>query len=299
MISSIKLNNFQSHKQTELSFDKNVNIISGNSDSGKSAILRSLNWLINNRPSGDSYKSYWADETKVELTINNNKITREKTKTKNLYKFNDEVYEAFGTEIPGKIKNEINFSDINFQYQMDAPFLFSKSNGEIAKYINEIINLDIIDKSLSNIERMKRDYIRKLENERELLKTNQDEIKKYNNLNELEIKITALEKLENNIILLKDKWNKLYCLKTNIESQKKLIEETNKKIKYENKINSLIELSDKIEKLNDKYSDIVWIINSIIKYKNDIDKINNKLKLDEIEYKKLLGNVCPLCGNKI
>lgn len=280
MLSKLSIQNFQSHKSSLLEFHPNVNIIVGSSDSGKSSLLRSLSWLINNRPSGDSFKSYWSEEVKIELEINNNKITREKTKTKNLYKFNDEVYEAFGTEIPEKIKNEINFSDINFQYQMDAPFLFSKSNGEIAKYINEIINLDIIDRSLSNIEKMKRDYTRKLENERELLKANQEEIKKYNNLNELEIKINNLEKLENDIIKKSNKKIELYQLMSDITNLKLEITDYNKLLNDENKINEMIKLDNKIYEQKQKLFDIETDIIIIKDMKEKLHKINNYLMIE-------------------
>jgi len=47
MINSLTIQNFQSHKNTTLEFDNGINIIIGQSDSGKTAIIRALNWVIN------------------------------------------------------------------------------------------------------------------------------------------------------------------------------------------------------------------------------------------------------------
>ena len=48
MIKSLHIQNFQSHKKTTLKFHKGINVVIGQSDSGKSAIIRALNWTINN-----------------------------------------------------------------------------------------------------------------------------------------------------------------------------------------------------------------------------------------------------------
>ena len=52
MIKSVELKNFQSHNQSRLEFCDGVNIIVGASDSGKSAILRGLFWVLYNNPNG-------------------------------------------------------------------------------------------------------------------------------------------------------------------------------------------------------------------------------------------------------
>ena len=80
MISGLLLKNFQSHKKTILHFHPGVNAIIGKSNSGKTAILRALYWIIYNRPSGISFVSFWNRDKKgnpIEPTlaqiINNNK----------------------------------------------------------------------------------------------------------------------------------------------------------------------------------------------------------------------------------
>ena len=46
MIDKIKIENIQSHKNTELNLSNGINVIVGSSNNGKSAILRALYWAI-------------------------------------------------------------------------------------------------------------------------------------------------------------------------------------------------------------------------------------------------------------
>ena len=73
MIQSIRLQNFQSHKDSYLRFSNGINIISGQSNNGKTSLLRGLNWVITNRPQGIAFKSIFSDKKeicRVSLIIN-------------------------------------------------------------------------------------------------------------------------------------------------------------------------------------------------------------------------------------
>ena len=89
MIKKLNILNFQSHKDTSLSFAPGVNVIVGASDSGKSAIIRALRWLIWNRPVGDAFRSHWGGETQVVVVTDElDTITRLKEKSGNYYFIN-------------------------------------------------------------------------------------------------------------------------------------------------------------------------------------------------------------------
>ena len=68
MIKNLLLKNFQSHIDSKIEFDSGFNVICGSSDSGKSALLRALMWVIANRPSGDSIKNWNTDENSNEYS---------------------------------------------------------------------------------------------------------------------------------------------------------------------------------------------------------------------------------------
>jgi hypothetical protein len=63
-----------------------------------------------------------------------------------------QVYTAFGANIPEPVADQIGIGDINFQGQHDAPYWFCKTPGEVSRQLNEIINLDEIDRILSWIQ---------------------------------------------------------------------------------------------------------------------------------------------------
>jgi exonuclease SbcC len=153
MIKTLHIANFQSHKDTLIEFDPGVNIIVGASDSGKTAIIRALRWLITNRPSGDAFRSMWGGDTSVMM----DNITRVKGKNKNGYTYDENEYQAAGADVPESVAQALNFSDLSWQGQMDSPFLLSASSGEVARALNEVADLDKIDSTLSNANRMIRD----------------------------------------------------------------------------------------------------------------------------------------------
>jgi exonuclease SbcC len=149
MIHSILITNFQSHKETELIFSPGVNIILGQSDSGKTAIFRALCWPTWNRPVGDEFRSDWGGETKIELRLDESRIIRSKDK-ENIYQIDDnEPLKAFGKDVPVEISKILNIDETNIQQQLDSPFLLTESPGEVAKHFNHIAHLEQIDKSLS------------------------------------------------------------------------------------------------------------------------------------------------------
>ena len=81
MIQSVHIQNFQSHKNSTLEFSPGVNIIVGTSDSGKTAIIRALRWVVWNRPSGDSLRSTWGGKTSVEICLDKGSVERSKDRS--------------------------------------------------------------------------------------------------------------------------------------------------------------------------------------------------------------------------
>lgn len=88
MIHGIHIINFQSHEKSELVFTPGVNVITGSSDSGKSAILRAIQWLCTNRPLGNSFIQWSSKKCMVELQTSDIVVGRSKTKSENFYHFN-------------------------------------------------------------------------------------------------------------------------------------------------------------------------------------------------------------------
>lgn len=171
MIKRIEINNYQSHKYSELILHPGINSIIGSSDNGKTAILRALLWGINNRPMGISFVSHWnADEKTGEpidftsVIIETDQCIVERRRKKGIkkdpaingYLINGKELSALGHDVPEEVTEALNITEVNIQRQMDSPFLLSSSSGEVARFLNKTIRLDVIDKILSLAESKKR-----------------------------------------------------------------------------------------------------------------------------------------------
>lgn len=252
MIKSVKIKNFQSHRKTFLEFDKGVNVIVGATDSGKSAIIRALRWLVWNRPTGDAFCSTWGGNTHVSVETETHSIARNKGKENN-YVFKkageEEVIElkAFGTGTPTEVQEILNINEINLQQQLDKPFLLSDSPGQVAGFFNKIAGIDLIDSSIKSIQKEIRATTQNIVSLKGILDDETEELKKYDNLDTIETEIERLEKLKRKEVGLVRRGRELFALVYNLKEIDEEIAEINKLRKYEKRVDSLIA---KIEQRN-------------------------------------------------
>jgi len=209
MIKSLQLTNFQSHKDTQLEFDAGVNVIVGGSDTGKTAIIRALRWLVWNRPSGDEFRSNWGGETMVEIEIDDLKLVRLKDKARNEYisivdledpAIGMTTFTAIKTDVPDEITKELNFNETNLQQQLDAPFLLSKSPGEVAQHFNRIARLDQIDTGIKNVSSWIREITQQISSDETRLQNQQIELERLPDIDKLETDVEVLEQMEGQLI---------------------------------------------------------------------------------------------------
>lgn len=345
MINKLVIKNIQSHKDSELIFSPGINCIIGSSNNGKSAILRALNWSIYNRPLGiDNLLSNWCYDKKgkqikemsVTIQKGDSVLIRKKSKDENCYIINDEKLEAIKTDVPEQTEKFFRLSDTNIQKQMDSPFLLSLGAGEVAKYFNKTVRLDVIDSVLSNAESTRRKTNSKLneveetisEYENKLgnfdwLETVEKLINKYERIQAKEEKLNdEIEKLENslNCYLELENQQKKY---ESVIKNKKLVEkilklnETTKEKEIEKLENQLEEFEQVTSrKVNQDFSESKKLIFKIEKLETELDEMRekrNKLgtslsnceyylklvednKVDIVVLKKQLPKICPLCG---
>jgi len=194
MITSLQISNFQSHKKTHLDFLPGVNAITGESDSGKSAIFRALLWVATNRPSGESFRSNWGGDTEVELKMDGGIVTRTRGKGVNQYVLNGQVMEGIGVDVPAEVAKLLDLREVNIQHQLDSPFLLSETAGEVARQLNAIANLDIIDTATSNIAREVRKHTDDEKTHALELFRIGEEMKPFADLSEQEALLSTIEK---------------------------------------------------------------------------------------------------------
>ena len=343
MIKSLEIKNIQSHKYSKLEFSPGINALVGTSNDGKSAILRALIWAITNRPLGtEILLSNWAydskgkqiEEMSVKVEKENSTLIRRKNKTENEYILNDRVLEAIKTDVPEDVKNFFALSETNIQKQQDSPFLLSQSSGKTAEYFNRIVRLDIIDRVLTNAEYTRRKMKNQFESAEENEKKLQEELKKYDWLDSVEILIEKYKTVNERCSAILDEKDELETSVEKFEEldNKKLIDFSKQKKtiqEIENidsdcedlreQIESLAESILEFEKLSKKShfdftneKKIIAYIENIDLDSSEIDKLEEDIeKMESAEQfiegsseniknlKKQLPEICPICGSKM
>lgn len=251
MIKQIQISNFQSHKSTTLELDLGVNVIVGSSDSGKTAIIRALRWLVWNRPGGEAFRSHWGGDTMVELETNDAFISRSKGKA-NRYELNDTSFEAFGTDVPKEIQQVLNLSEINLQSQLDSPFLLSDSAGEVAQHFNRVARLDKIDSAQQMVQRWIRELTSDIKYVEGQEKKLQEDLTKFDHLQKFEIEVEVLEDTEKQRKNMQSRFAKLDKLNWDIIETGAYIAQESDKLKIEPLLDKVLKQIENRNELKNK-----------------------------------------------
>ena len=288
MINSLTIQNFQSYKNTSLTFVNGVNAITGSSDTGKTAIFRALNWLVNNSPSGDDFKSNWGGDTIVILRTDSeigDNISRLKSDKENLYcltsllkePINHTDFKAFGQGVPKEIQEILNISSVNLQDQHSRHFLISNTSGEVARYINEIADLDIIDRALSHVARKVKDSKQKLGSDETMLDRLSKEISAFDWIGNAEEKLFELEELEIEINEAEIKSHAFINLIASMQKANDKIKKISRITSFESNVDKLLQIQIEIEDLQCKKRNLSRAIEKIKSKDKETLNANNKI----------------------
>lgn len=152
MITKIELHDFQSHQSTSLDIGK-FTVLTGGSNSGKSAVLRALAGLLNNDPVSE-YVRYGASCLSVKVTTESGTVIEwKKGSGENSYfiTHKDGSAEEFikvGSEVPEQVLSELGIRTIitetnkkfnsNVHSQLESPFLVSDTASHVASVFGEL-----------------------------------------------------------------------------------------------------------------------------------------------------------------
>jgi len=189
MIKSIDIKNFETHLDTSITLHKGVNTFVGESDEGKSGIIRAIKWNTKNRPQGDAYRNDQLtkkDKKKfVQVKVNYKQtgiVLRERNDSgKNHYVINNgEPLRALRTDVPQEVKDVTQMKDVNIQGQhpTEQYFLLADKPGQVAKKLNEVAGLTVMDKAMSEINSQVRSTNSELKLIKKEIETNETKLKK-------------------------------------------------------------------------------------------------------------------------
>jgi len=301
MLKSINLEKFRLHKNLKIVFDPYITTLVGKSYAGKSTVINALKWVNLNKPTGTSIIPWGAKQAKVSIKLDTHKITRIRGKGKNLYLLTENVrgaitkhkFKAFGNNIPEKITNITNITENNFQGQHSLPFWFGETSGEVARKLNSIVNLSLIDTSLSYLS----STLTKARHTVDICKDRLEESRKRKK--EL-VFIVEMEKEWNRVKKASKQYTALDVKTVELENILESCEEhaeTIKSIKPPS-LSSLTQAYEALFKMEDEYTKIEIMMDKIEGMNDKLCTLQNmKANIDK-ELKILTKNRCPLCGRK-
>ena len=337
MLERLTLRDFQTHKKLVIDLDPRITTVVGPSDQGKSAVIRALRWLCFNRPTGDAFIRHGTDSTKVSLTVDGREIRRSKGKAGNTYHIDQQPLKAFGADVPEEVAKLLNLGDVNFQGQHDAPFWFSETAGGVSKALNAIINLGDIDRVSGYLNSKLREYQATQSAAEQRVATTKVEWLALKPLKEIDKELQAVEALSTAhraagtrallghdlvqeaqgwgvrteraaaghqgallAIAAGDQWQRTAQARqalVSLVTQAKGLEQT--KMQAVPDPTPLVALWDRKSAAAARAGALAGLVAEARRQQGRVREAKSASETAEKQFHKLMGKVCPLCGNQI
>ena len=198
MLKRLQLKNLQGDKETDIIFTPRVNVLLGKSNSGKTTKFRAIDWIMNNAVSGAKLLSSFAkrgDVCSSRLLLTDGQVERFYSKSTNGYKLNGTELKAIGKGVPDEVAEVLNFGELNVKSQHEGFFMLNDSGGKIAKQLNELVDLEIIDTTIANLNSKSREINSRVKFKKEELVEKEKDLEKYKDVNSAISSFKLIEKL--------------------------------------------------------------------------------------------------------
>lgn len=152
------------YEDAEVELSDSLTVLTGDSDSGKSVVIRALLQAGRNEPQGANLLRHGSGRgVNSEVTLTGEadggefEIRRTRGRSTNEYIVNGDTLRAIGSGSPEEVGKILNLSPNAIQTQWDGHFLLSATDGQIARTIGSAIGLAEIDKMFAHIRGIKSD----------------------------------------------------------------------------------------------------------------------------------------------
>jgi len=320
-LKELKVADFQTHSSTSIEFSPYFNVIVGSTRSGKSSIVRALDFLLYNNWYED-YQRFDSKYTEITAKLSSGKIIiRQKSLKVNKILLTDgketQRFEAFGTTLPPEITSALGVMPIdigvkdplfaNIANQDDPLFLLYTSGTDRTRVLSKLSGLHWIDyalRDLSKDRRTKSSEVQFLqENNIQLL----DKLKAFKNIKDLREtvayeqerlsklkKVAGLQQKGNTLVARALQWKKDYQEAQNL----KAIDFPAEIARLEKLIYLQQEVLQPLQDLNRK---IVATQQSIVNTQMYIKTLATTRETLEaqIDEEKIKTPICDVCGQEI
>lgn len=151
MIKSIRLKGLQSHADSSVEFAPGVNVILGETNAGKTALIRALQWIFQNRPLGTGLTQQGSKECIATVETDRGTASRVRKKGFNGYVVGESEFKEIGSSVPPELVSVLDVRDVNLQEQLQPHFLITQPAGQISKYVSELLGFNVTDKMVAAV----------------------------------------------------------------------------------------------------------------------------------------------------
>lgn len=224
MLKSIEIGNFQSVKSLKMDLDHSVVVITGASDSGKSAILRAVQNAIFEGVGGAYFRKELKDdkpvtlkEMRVRVVSDTGTIEWIKSKTDATYIINDtDKRENCGKVVPLEVHKVLGLTsadavgeNLHYRNQFQSAFLLNDRGPKDAyRFISTLMGADIVIQASGLFEKNARELAKEVKTATGSLEMAQESLDKYyteGDLQSMDNALLALQDKEKLISVLKQK----------------------------------------------------------------------------------------------
>ncbi len=290
MFTKLVVRNFQNHEKTVVTLGP-ITVVTGPSDSGKSALIRALRWMAFNRPNGVSFRRHGVHRVSVRLYEGPQFVDRRRGKGAGTYSLDgSQTYKALGGKVPGEVGGFLNLDEINFQHQHDPVFWLAKSPSEVSKALNSIVNLDQMDRSMVYLLQQQRGSAQEIRSIEGRIEKAQQDKERLSWVPDLLFRIENLRKKEKELAELKARNERLMALQGEIREQADIVA----KFKppdvsgLKEKVSKLI----KLRNIRNLLEDVVSAEDQRWQAAKTMKDLNSKLN-------SLLSKRCPICTQSV
>jgi chromosome segregation ATPase len=301
MLQELELINFQGHVHSYFEFHPRFNVIRGTSNHGKSSIIRSILWALENEPYGIDYLN-WDKDVKdgfeTHMGFEDGSISRIKNKKFNGYRFNthsidDTTLEALRADVPSEIRDVTYMDRYNIRGQDDGYFLLQDSAGNVARQLNEKSGLEDIDK----VDKISKGLLDEFKTQ---LRFSKEELEKHNKRKEF---LDTFKQFKKPIQDLDDKFEELddvnkrlkslTSIRDNLCSIETEMSKLEKVLEHGDDIKVISNLLNRRLKISSKWTSLRLAL-------NDIDKLDTKIEhvLIELEMSPVINDLNLLINER-
>jgi len=208
-IAKVHIENFQDHDDTTIEFTAGINLITGSSNAGKSAILRAINFCLHNQPSGVEFISFDEDEARVTLEFSDGTIVqRIKSESRNCYILEEPgnvpiTFDKVGKTVPPAVHEAMGcppsdeqHGPVSYADQMLPLFLVTLGPTHLPRAMSELTGISDMEDAAQTLGQRYRTNNRKANESTQRLARYDTQLEEYKGLDELLVSLGEIEAMQ-------------------------------------------------------------------------------------------------------